>query len=292
MEKNSFNIQFYCRSSKATKNGYAPLEIAVNVNGVRKFINLPYKCLPSDFNRKRQPKELVDYMAGMRRRINEILADMIARSEPLTTHTLAQYIKTGGIQPYTIKNLFDEYIGILEKRIGTTITKGVYEKYLLVKNLFYTIVDENQDCSTISPSHVKQFKAICESRYMTSTTAGYLRKLKTILTFGIDNGHIKINPFVGTKIVKGSKEIEYLTEAQLSYLENLSIENKSLRNVRDYFLFECYSGISYCDLEGIKAENIKEDNGVYYIQGRRKKTGKEYTSAQPYHPPPRGCRWG
>ena len=274
----SFNVQFYCRQSKATRNGYAPLEIAVNVNGERKFINLPYKCLPSDFNRKKQPKELIDYQANMRKRVNEILADMVASGEPLTADTLKDYIKNGGYKSYTIENLFDEYYKILQKRIGSTITKSVYSKYELVRDLFYTIAKKNAECASISPSHVRTFKAICESRYMTSTTGGYLQKLKTVLLYAQDNGRLKINPFIGVKITKGNKDIEYLSEEELRRLENLHIENKSLRNVLDAFLFECYSGISYADLKRISPYDIQVDNGIYFVQGRRQKTDKPFTS--------------
>lgn len=274
----SFNVQFYCRKSKTTKNGYAPLEMAININGVRKFINLPYKCLPEDFNRKRQPKELVDYQASMRKRVNEILADMVANKEPLTITSLASYIKTGGYKSYTVENLFDEYLNILKTRLNKTITNSVYSKYELVRNLFYSIVDKKTECSNITNSHVVKFKAICESKYMESTTGGYLQKLKTILTFGKDNGKLKTNPFVGIKITKGNKDITYLTEKELNILENAEFNNDSLNNVRDCFLFECYSGISYADLKQIKPQDFKYQNGVWYIQGVRQKTGKEYTA--------------
>ena len=275
---NTFNIQFYARESKATKNGYAPLEMSVNINGERKFIALPYKCLPSDFNRKKQPKELIDYQANIRKRVNEILVDMVASGEPLTAASLKTYIKNGGYRSHTIENLFDEYFGILRKRIGTTLTKSVYSKYELVRDLFFTIANKDMDASAILPKHIHSFKVTCEGKYRQSTTAGYLTKLKTVIIYAVDNGYLNINPFNGIKITKGQKEIEYLTEDELKYLENLRLENKSLQNVLDSFLFECYSGISFCDLHKLDVNNIREDNGVLYIQGFRQKTGKEFTS--------------
>lgn len=275
---NSFNYQFYCRQSKVRKNGLAPVELGITINGKRKFINLPYKCLPSEFNSKKQPKELADYIASIRTRINEILAYLVSSSQPLTAETLSSYLRSGGYQSFSVQNLFDEYIGILEKRVGKTIIKDVFNKYILVRELFYTIIDKEAECNSIAPSHVRTFKAICESRYKTSTVAGYLQKLKSILIYGVDNGRLKTNPFIGTKINKGSKDIDYLTESELDYIANLDIQNNSLRNVRDLFLFECYSGISYADIKNVKESDIREENGTYYIIGRRQKTGKEFTS--------------
>lgn len=275
---NSFNVQFYCRQSKATKNGTAPLEIAINLNGVRRFINLPYKCFPQDFNRKKQPQELVEYQANMRRRVNEVINEILQNKEPLVVDKIVEYLKSGGYKSYTVENLFDEYLGILKKRVGTTMTKSVYSKYEWVKNLFYTVIDKDAECSTISPYHVKTFKAVCESRYRTSTTGGYLQKLKTIIIYGMDNARMKVNPFVGTKISKGETDIQYLDESELRMLANLNIRNRSMANARDMLLFECYSGISFCDILNLDINNIRNEGGVFYIVGKRKKTGKEFTS--------------
>lgn len=274
----SFNVNFYCRESKTTKNGTSPLEIGININGTRKFVSLPFKCFPQEFNRKRQPKEIQDYVASMRKRINEILADMVSQGIPLTTASLAGYIKSGGYKPYSIENLFDEYTDILRKRIGSTLTKEVYNKYILVKNLFYTVIDKNSEVKAINAYHIRNFKAICDSKYKTSTTAGYLTKLKSVVLYAFDNGYISRNPFSGTKIDRGTNEIQYLTEEELEEIKSLNIENESLQNARDCFLFECYSGISYCDIKNLELGQIKEDNGIFYVQGNRQKTGKAFTS--------------
>ena len=57
------SIQFYCRKSKENKNGESPLEMSICLNGERKFINLPIKFKPEEFNRKRQPQTIVQEVA-------------------------------------------------------------------------------------------------------------------------------------------------------------------------------------------------------------------------------------
>ena len=102
--RGTFNFNFYVRKSKVQKNGLAPMEVSICVNGDRVFVQLPYKCRPEEFNKKRQPKELVDYVAAMRKRINELLADMVASSTPLTANNLKKYLKSGGFETYTLGN--------------------------------------------------------------------------------------------------------------------------------------------------------------------------------------------
>ena len=50
------SINFYCRQSKANKQGYAPIELSITLNGRRVFINLPRSEKPDDFKSLFQSK--------------------------------------------------------------------------------------------------------------------------------------------------------------------------------------------------------------------------------------------
>lgn len=275
--RQGFNIQFYCRSCKKTKSGQAPLELAVNVNGTRKFVNLPFKTTPEIFSKKRQPKELVDYMALMRERVNGILTDMLRHGEPVTTQALIEYVKTGGYKSYTVDCLFNDFLSIQSERIGKNLSKGNYRKYELVRDLFYEFVNPAGECEKeLTHAAVLKFKASVEGKYEQATAAGYLTKLKSVILFGIDNGKFTLNPFNGVKIKRGSKPIVYLKEWEQRLLESGRIENASLSKVRDFALMQISTGMSYADCSNITKEDVKCKDGVYYIEKARQKTGKVF----------------
>lgn len=272
------NINFYVRGCKVAKNGTAPLEIAININGKRKFINLPYRTTPEIFHRKRQPKELTDYINLMRERINAILSEMLRNGEPLTTEALVEYIKCGGYKTYTCADLFEEYLGILKPRVGKNLTKGVYRKYELVRDLFYGFINKDKECQTeLTHANVLRFKAAVESKYEQATAAGYLRKLKSYIYFAIDNGKITINPFQGIKIKRGEKPIVYLKDWEKKVLMTTPIENESLARVRDCAVFQMATGMAYADLKDFRKSDLKVRDGIHYIEKPRKKTGKVFT---------------
>lgn len=96
------SINFYCRDSKKNKAGLAPVELGICLNGQRRFINLPLKFQPEDFNKKKQPKEIAEAVEAFRVKINQYMVDMVNNGLPLTTDGLRSIIQTGGIQTYTI----------------------------------------------------------------------------------------------------------------------------------------------------------------------------------------------
>ena len=48
----TISINFYNRVSKKGKDGLAPVEMGININGQRFFVNLPRKCAPEGFERE------------------------------------------------------------------------------------------------------------------------------------------------------------------------------------------------------------------------------------------------
>ena len=47
--------------------------------------------------------------------------------------------------------------------------------------------------------------------------------------------------------------------------------------MRDCFVFACYTALAYSDLASISIDDVKEQNGVHFIQKNRIKTGVQYT---------------
>lgn len=274
--KNTSKIQFYARESKKDKNGLVHIEMSVNINQKRVFINLPMQVEPKKFNSKRQPKEYEDYTALMRTRVNEILVEMMAHKEPITAERIREYIRSGGFKSYTVEDMFNDYLFVLGKR---KLSNGVYRKYELVKELFLEENNGSNEATSITTHSISQFQAKLYGKYESSTAAGYMTKMKTFVKYAIDNGKLQVNPFNGIKITKEKKPIEYLTEKEMETLSKTDIENKSLQNVLDLFLFQASSGLSYADIVQLTKEDIQDDgNGHYYIHKKRVKTGTEYTA--------------
>lgn len=279
MSRTTFSVAFVCRASKTNKQGLAPVELSITLNGDRKFINLPRKEKPTDFNRKHREKDLEDYLSLMRSRVNSIMTEMLANGEPITSEAIREYVRCGGYKSYTVGNLFTDYLKLLSKRVDVDLSMGVYRKYELVRNMFYKYITPESECTAITPALIKQVQVDLYAKYDTATAAGYLTKLKTFIKFGMDNNHIKINPFQGVKIAKGKKDIVYLTEDELEAVNGLEIDNESLANIRDAFILQASTGLAYIDIYNLKKEDIHvRPDGTHYICKNRVKTTTQYTT--------------
>ena len=282
MVRNTANVSFYCRESKKNKDGLAPIELSLVINGKRCFVQLPRKEAPADFKRdlnSKKDNDLKDYLRSVRVRLNEIVTTFLRDGEALTAASLRDYFKTGGYVLYTVGDLFDDFMRILAKRVDVDLKPKTYRKYEIARDKFYKILPPTEPVSAITHAVIMDYQASMNQYLDYVTTNGYCQRVKTVVKFGIDNGRMKINPFSGIKLRKGEKSIQFLSEEEVEKIRTTDFHNESLNRVRDLFVFQAASGLSYTDMAKLVPTDFQvTEDGQYYIHDKRNKTGVFYTA--------------
>ena len=283
MKATTFNVSFYCRNSKANTKGLSPIEITIIINGERTIITLPRKENPKEFKAavaSKRNNPIKDYLEATRKRLNEITTELMERGEALTAATLKEYYMYGGARYYSIETLFNEYIAILKNRVDVDLTPRSYRKYLHARDRFFEIIDKDKSVSAITSAVITEYIASLRKDFNSTTTNGYAQRVKTIVKYGQSKGYIKTNPFVGIHIRKDkTSNILYLTVEELNMIRDTDFKNASINRVRDLFVFQAASGMSYCDMAAITKEDIQfNESGQPYIHKRRAKTNIYFTS--------------
>lgn len=271
--KTTFSISYYCRTCKVNKQGLAPLEICININGERTFVNCPVKFFPKDFNKKRQSNEIQTIVNQYRNKVNEIIGDMMHHQQPITASSLKQWIKTGGVKVYTLDMLCTDFLNDLN------CSSMLKRKYELAFNYFKDIFGADTQLENITIGMCNKLYSDLKEKFLLSTSAGYMAKCKTLFQFAVDNGKMKINPAVTVKINKGTPTISYLTTGDLNKIKSLDLSDyERLDKVRDLMLFQCATGMAYADLVNFDYNMINNVNGVYTYTNNRQKTKVEFTT--------------
>lgn len=110
MKQTTFNISFYCRNCRVNRDGTAPVEMSIVIAGRRCLLSLPRKEKPSDFLRQvnaKKDNDLKIYLDAIRHKVREIETEMLLRDIPLTASLLRDYFRSGGVQNYSVKDLFE-----------------------------------------------------------------------------------------------------------------------------------------------------------------------------------------
>ena len=273
-------INFYCRKAKVRKNGKtneAPIEVAITLNGQRKFYTTSLFCDYTIF-KSQPPQYVTEYIDALRVRLSQTIAALVTIGVPLTAEKIRQVIRKGGVNSYTLKDLYDEFNKILQLRLKSkTITRRSVNRYYQMEQMFSKKVPLETETTDISPAIIENFYAELQGKYQDSSLSGMMTRLKTIIRFARDNGHLQINPFQNIRIKKGVKEITTITKEELDRIISKDLHPR-LRKVADMFAFSAGSGLAFVDCCALSPSDFQEINGKTCIFKKRAKTNIPFYS--------------
>lgn len=288
MSRQTFDIQFYCRPSKKDKNGLAPIELSIVINGERNYLRLQRKERPEEYKKAMESKranEIKGYIENQRILINKIVEDMAFAGIELTAQNLKDCLKKGGVSNfYSLGQLWMDIMLNKNAELSTgDLNSNTYSKYELAKKAFYAANDftDATPARDITIQHIINLQNYLRGKKKKQNTiAQYHAKCKAAFTLAFESGRIKSNPYAAYKVDKGpKKEIIWLSEKELKQIRDKKLPIERLASVRDVFVFQCNSGLSYADLASICKEDFqRNDIGQIYLQKQRKKTGETYTA--------------
>jgi site-specific recombinase XerD len=100
-----------------------------------------------------------------------------------------------------------------------------------------------------------------------------MQRFKKIIQFAIDENYLQTNPFNLYKNKKHKSTIVYLTEVELKSLMNYKFSQKRLEQIRDMFVFCCYTGLAYKEMISLRTHHINTGfDGNLWIKMIRQKT--------------------
>lgn len=130
----------------------------------------------------------------------------------------------------------------------------------------------------IKQSDLRKFEnyLINERKNKQSTVHQVMSGLSHAFRSAMSDGIIKQNPMEFFRTPRGkSKERIYLTEEWIEKIKNAKLNTRFVKS-RDMFLFQCYTGISYIDLETLNKSMFSCENGSWYLTRKRQKTSVRY----------------
>ena len=96
---------------------------------------------------------------------------------------------------------------------------------------------------------------------------------KRIILIARNNGILIGDPFANYKIRLEKVDRGYLTEDEIKIILKKKMVSERLEQVRDVFIFSCFSGLAYVDVANLKEDNIRKSfDGNLWIITKRQKT--------------------
>ena len=176
------------------------------------------------------------------------------------------------------------YLARIKKLINIEIKLVTYKKYeesLTHLNDFVKWKFNSSDIKLkdINPNFITEYEYYLktEKKLQLSTLNKAIQRFRKVLTFAISQNYLDKDPFMLYKAKREKKEVVYLDNIELQKLENHYFEIKRVQQIKDLFIFCCYTGLGFTEMINLKTSDIvKGFDGELWLDIRRNKTQKSY----------------
>ena len=271
--RQSFKVLFFLKKGKRCDKQSLPIYVRLTVDGKRAEWSVQRNCSPGvKWNQKlgratgtkEDTRILNAYLDAIQGNIFTIQKEYALRNEPVNADQIRSRIlhkteekRHGLLEVYKYHNLQ------FEKLVGLEYSDGTFRKFKSAIKSLKAFIEWKFNKPEIY-LHQVDHKFITEYEFYLksiqklqhNSAMGNMKKLKKIIRQCVANDWLDKDPFKSYKITSRDTNRDFLLKNELESLLKKRISVQRLDQVRDIFLFSCYTGLSYSDVMKLSSKDI------------------------------------
>ncbi|MCX8526317.1 site-specific integrase [Chryseobacterium formosus] len=284
----TFNLLFFIKKNKIRTNGTAPIYLRITVDGKAAEIAAKRYIDPKKWDNKSQKavgysqeaKTLNSYLKTLEQQVYDFHYLMLKEEDFVTAESLKSKLLGTDVTTRMLIPIFQDHNDKVEALIGQDFAPGTLERYKTslkhtqeFLNWKYKISDI--DITKIDHAFIMDYDFWLRSvrKCANNTAVKYIKNFKKIMRLCMANGWLLKDPFLGYKAKIKEVERPYLIKEEIQAIYEKEFASDRLNQVRDIFLFSCYTGLAYIDVKKLSKSHINLGiDGDKWIFTNRQKT--------------------
>lgn len=288
MKRNVFSVLFYIKRTKVNRSGESPIMVSLNVNGDREMFAAKLSVKPDIWDAKS------GRAIGRTAAINELNSRLTDIQMLLKRHFYDLEQQQGYATAEQVKNaymgitakqeslmpVYREFLEETKKMIGIKKSQKTYDKYERCYRRVVEFMKKKYNSTDIplrelKPKFLTDFEVFLTTDYgcCQNTTYKFLQLFRMVILKAQRDGVNFPDPYLNFTMKKEKVDRGYLNEEEVIKIATKPITLQRLDQVRDVFIFACYTGLAYADIATLRSDNIqKMFDGKEWIITHRQKT--------------------
>ncbi|WP_317127600.1 site-specific integrase [Mucilaginibacter kameinonensis] len=277
------------KKSKTLTNGTAPIYLRLTVSGERVEFTTRRYIKPERWNGNTQKmngtndeaRVFNNYLKTLEQKVFEEHRLMIDGKVPLTAANLRdRLLGTPDVKrAKMLVPIFKEHNRRIKSLVGKEYASGTLERY--ETSLKHTVAfmewqyqKSDIDITDIDHEFITSYDYYLRSECKCSnnTAVKYIKNFKKIIRICIANGWLDKDPFINYKAKVKEVVRQYLTRDEIQVMADKAFVSERVNQVRDIFLFSCFTGLAYADVKKLKRSelNVGLDKQQWIFTSRQK----------------------
>ncbi|WP_289022334.1 site-specific integrase [uncultured Salegentibacter sp.] len=287
--QNLLSILFYIKRSKTNKQGKVPVYMRITYNGKRAEVSTMRRVELNKWNSKancfkgqsNEAKSINRHLDIMKNRLYTIFQKLQDSDENISAAVLKDiFIGNDDSSKKGILEMFQDHNLRMEKLVNKDYSFRTLQRYETTKKHLTNFIASHFKTDDFRVKDI-DIKFINSFIYYLKTDLNlshnsalkYLAYLKKVVRMAVANGWLEKDPFYNFKLKRQVIDREFLTKEEIIKIMEKSLSIRRMEQVRDAFIFSCYTGCSYSDIEKLTAQNIiRGIDGTQWLKFKRTKT--------------------
>lgn len=265
--------------TKKDKKKTGVVELRITYKKVRTYMSTNIWLLDKEWSNgkvvgKQGWKEINEQLSIIYSKCSEIVTEML-REDCINIKAIPKLYEEKIIQKQTFLEYAKECAGQKMKSLKV----GTQKRYKVV----FDFLEEWKGIvyfADVTEKNVMKMDEYLEDRGLKeSSRYNYHKILKSFIIQAFNDGLITRNPYSKLKIKRGDDDglQRYLTPEEFHRFEKCEISSEHLARVRDLFVFQTYTMMSYSDLAEFDYSKCEEMDGQMVYRSSRVKTEQPFT---------------
>lgn len=196
----------------------------------------------------------------------------------------AQYKGETPKKEFGVMEVYNLHSDRIKKLIGIDIQQVTYDKYLesgrhLRSFMRFRFKQKDIQLKALKSSFIEHYEYFLktEKKFQQSTLNKAIQRFRKVIRYAVAEDYLDKDPFMLYKAKRVEKEVLFLSSEQLKKLEETDFEIKRIQQIKDMFVFCCYTGLGFNEMSNLKKQNITtEFDGELWLNIFRAKTTRSY----------------
>ncbi|WP_295937286.1 site-specific integrase [uncultured Alistipes sp.] len=289
MQRSVFTILFFIKKSAPKKNGLTTIMVRVTIDGRQTQFSSKLEIDPKFWNQKtnrirgrnKEGRKMNLMLDAIRMDLHSYYLDLSHSQREVTPAQIKRAFLNNGLE-ITLKSLFEEHLKFSKRRVGTNLSQESVFRYQVTFDRLLNFLQKEYDIEDISLNRITLrfielfYLFLRQEHSCTHNTATkYVQRFAAVMRYAERTGQLSNNPFIYYKFSLEPVDPTSLTQEEVKRISQKKFSSKRLEEVRDIFVFSCWTGLSFSDVCSL------EKNDIYiafdekpWIMVRRNKTNK------------------
>uniref|UniRef100_UPI004048A0F0 site-specific integrase n=1 Tax=Mariniflexile sp. TaxID=1979402 RepID=UPI004048A0F0 len=284
----SISLLFYIKKSKTDASGKTNIYLRITLDRHRSEFSVHRKIHIDLWNSKTQlalgnsaeAQEINRHLGVIKNKVYSIQQNFERDNESYSATDIRNVLLGKDKTKKMLLEIFQEHNDKVESLIGKDFSAGTAQRYRTCKKHVGEFIKKKYKKKDIPVQDVNH-QFITGFEYYLKTTRKcahnsaikYVTNFKKIIRIAHANDWIEKDPFIHWKGKLKIVDREFLTQEEIQKIIDKELRIERLDQVRDIFIFCCFTGLSYVDVKKLTKDDVVIGvDGKNWIKTRRTKT--------------------